>query len=204
MVQCPTAQSQQCCSAYCRTACHNQLTATAAVDNQSLVRVLVRAVASHLLQIMKPHSFLQQAHAGVRLPAAYEHFFNHRQEHYNLKQLLCSILGTKPLPSLACEGSDSADELKQAYAEAAADEPESSAAGEARAAAAASPQLLQSSPPDSKWVIFTSTTPDLNMGYVLPGGGCSHAFAKYCCASTSDGCHVCPHSDTCLSAAASR
>jgi len=141
MVQCPTAQSQQCCSAYCRTACHNQLTATAAVDNQSLVRVLVRAVASHLLQIMKPHSFLQQAHAGVRLPAAYEHFFNHRQEHYNLKQLLCSILGTKPLPSLACEGSDSADELKQAYAEAAADEPESSAAGEARAAAAASPQL---------------------------------------------------------------
>jgi len=182
----------------------NQLTATAAVDNQSLVRVLVRAVASHLLQIMKPHSFLQQAHAGVRLPAAYERFFNHRQEHYNLKQLLYSILGTKPLPSLACEGSDSADELKQAYAEAAADEPESSAAGEARAAAAASPQLLQSSPPESKWVIFTSTTPDLDMGYVLPGGGCSHAFAKYCCASTSDGCHVCPHSDTCLSAAASR
>ena len=36
----------------------NQLTATAAVDAQSLVRVLVRAVASHLLQIMKPHSFL--------------------------------------------------------------------------------------------------------------------------------------------------
>ncbi|KAL0055748.1 hypothetical protein WJX82_004037 [Trebouxia sp. C0006] len=155
----------------------NQLTATAAVDAQSLVRVLVRAVASHLLQIMKPHSFLQQAHTGVRLPAAYEHFFNNRQEHYNLKQLFCSILSTKPLPSLAFEGIDSADELTQAYAEAAADEPESSAAGEARAAAAASPhllqnspQLLQSSPPESKWVIFTSTTPDLDMGYVLPAG----------------------------------
>lgn len=158
----------------------NQLTATAAVDNQSLVRVLVRAVASHLLQIVKPHSFLQQAHAGVRLPAAYEHFFNHRQERYNLKQLLCSILSAKPLPSLAFEGINSADELTQAYAEAAADEPETSAAGEARAAAAASPQLLQSSPPESKWVIFTSTTPDLDMGYVLPGGNCSHAFAKQC------------------------
>lgn len=165
----------------------NQLTATAAVDAQSLVRVLVRAVASHLLQIMKPHSFLQQAHTGVRLPAAYEHFFNNRQEHYNLKQLFCSILSTKPLPSLAFEGIDSADELTQAYAEAAADEPESSAAGEDRAAAAASPhllqnspQLLQSSPPESKWVIFTSTTPDLDMGYVLPAGNCSHAFAKPC------------------------
>ncbi|DBB04141.1 TPA: hypothetical protein ACH3X1_013190 [Trebouxia sp. C0004] len=148
----------------------NQLTATAAVDAQSLVRVLVRAVSSHLLQIVKPHSFLQQAHAGVRLPAAYEEFFNHKQEHYNLKQLLCSILDTKPLPSLAFEGIRSADELQQAYAEAAADEPETSAAGEARAAAAASPQLLQSSPPESKWVICTSTTPDLDMGYVLPVG----------------------------------
>ena len=155
----------------------SQLTATAAVDNRSLVRVLVRAVASHLLQIMKPHSFLQQVHAGARLPAAYEHF-SHRQEHYNLKQLFCSILGSKPLPSLAFEGIDSADELKQAYAEAAADEPETSAAGEARAAAAALPQLLQSSSPESKWVIFTSTTPDLDMGYVLPAGDCSHAFAK--------------------------
>ncbi len=162
----------------------NQLTATAAVDAQSLVRVLVRAVASHLLQIVKPHSFLQQAHAGVCLPAAYEEFFNHKQEHYNLKQLFCRILGTEPLPSLAFEGIHSADELQQAYAEA-ADEPETSAAGEARAAAAAlpqllqnSPQLLQNSPPESKWVIFTSTTPDLDMGYVLPAGDCSHAFAK--------------------------
>ena len=148
----------------------NQLTASAAVDHQTLVRVLVRAVVTHLLQIMKPHTFLQQSQAGIRLPAAYEGFFNHRQEHYNLKGLFSTILGTSPLPNLAYEDVDSADELNQNRSQPAADEPETSAAGEHRAAAANRLQLLQSTPPQSKWVIFTTTTPDLDMGYVLPAG----------------------------------
>lgn len=147
----------------------NQLTASAAVDHQSLVQALVRAVVTHLLQIMKPHTFLQQAQAGVCLPAAYEDFFNHRQEHYNLKRLFSTILGTSPLPNLAYEDVDSADELNHTP-QPAADEPETSAAGEHRAAAANGLQVLQSTPPQSKWVIFTTTTPDLDMGYVLPAG----------------------------------
>lgn len=148
----------------------DQLTASAAVDRQSLVRVLVRAVVTHLLQIMKPHTFLQQSQAGIRLPAAYADFFNHRQEHYNLKRLFSIILGTSPIPNLAYEDSVSADELAQTHSELTADEPETSAAGEHRAAAANGLQLLQSTPPQSKWIIFTTTTPDLDMGYVLPAG----------------------------------
>jgi len=143
----------------------NQLTAT--VDHKSLVRVLVRAVVTHLLQIMKPHSFLQQAGSGACLPALYVHFYSHRQEHYNLKQLLSAILGTEPLPSLASEVMDAADVVE--HTDPAMDEPETSAAAEARAALM-HPQLLQSKPPQDKWVIFTSTTPDLDMGYVLPAG----------------------------------
>ena len=41
------------------------------VDRQTLVQELVRAVASRLLQIMKPHAFLLQTYAGMRLPPTY-------------------------------------------------------------------------------------------------------------------------------------
>ena len=140
------------------------------VDQQSLIRVLVRAVVTQLLQIMKPHAFLQQAHASVRLPALYESFYNHRQEHYNLKHLLADILGTDPLPSLAFEPMDLADGAKQGQSETAMTEPETSAAAEVRAAAAAQPALLQTRAPQNKWIIFTSTTPDLDMGYIIPAG----------------------------------
>ena len=148
----------------------------ATVDHQTLVQELVRAVASRLLQIMKPHAFLLQAYAGVRLPAAYEDFYLHRQEHYNLKQLLSAILSSHALPSLAFQAVGPASPTSQqreqshteAEAEAACDEPETSAAAEARAAAGCQAQVLQQSPPQSKWVIFTNTTPDLD--YILPAG----------------------------------
>ena len=141
-----------------------QLLAT--VDHQTLVQELVRAVASRLLQIMKPHAFLLQAYAGVRLPSAYEDFYLHRQEHYNLKQLLSAILSSHALPSLAFQDVEQAS--PDAKAEVACDEPETSAAAEARAAIDSQAQVLQQSPPQSKWVIFTNTTPDLD--YILPAG----------------------------------
>lgn len=69
------------------------------VDQQHLVQELVRAVASRLLQIMKPHVFLLQAYAGVRLPLAYEDFYLHKQEHQpqaasvsNSELILCLAL----------------------------------------------------------------------------------------------------------------
>lgn len=149
-----------------------QLLAT--VDHHTLVQELVRAVASRLLQIMKPHAFLLQAYAGVRLPPAYEDFYLHRQEHYNLKQLLSAILSSNALPSLAFKGVGQASPIGQqsvqshTEAEASCDKPETSAAAEARAAGGCQPQVLQQSPPQSKWVIFTNTTPDLD--YILPAG----------------------------------
>ena len=144
------------------------------VDHQALVQELVRAVASRLLQIMKPHAFLLQTYAGVRLPPAYEDFYLHKQEHYNLKQLLSAILSSHALPSLAfqAEGatstSPSTQQHAQLEAEPASDEPETSAAGEAGAAIGCQAQVLQPSLPHSKWVIFTNTTPDLD--YILPAG----------------------------------
>ena len=146
------------------------------VDHQTLVQELVRAVASRLLQIMKPHAFLLQAYAGVCLPPAYEDFYLHKQEHYNLKQLLSTILSTEALPSLAfqdvCTASTSSQQRAQAEAEAeteaALSESEISAAAEARAAVGCQAQVLQQSTPQSKWVIFTNTTPDLD--YILPAG----------------------------------
>lgn len=144
------------------------------VDHQALVQELVRAVASRLLQIMKPHAFLLQAYAGVRLPPAYEDFYLHRQEHYNLKQLLSAILSSHALPSLAFQAVGPASPTSHqhaqshAEAEAACDEAETSAAAEARAAAGCQAQVLQQSLPQSKWIIFTNTTPDLD--YILPAG----------------------------------
>ena len=155
---------------------------TAAVDHSSLVHTLVRAVATQLLQILKPHAFIQQAHAGTHLPASYEAFYTHEQEHYNLKQLLVTILGQGALPNLAC-GHNQA--VMHHASESMVDQPESSAAAEARSAAAevakaadaeaaaartTQSAVLESSPPQRKWVIFTSTTPDLDMGYILPSG----------------------------------
>ena len=148
----------------------------ATVDHQTLVQELVRAVASRLLQILKPHAFLLQTYAGVCLPPAYEDFYLHKQEHYNLKQLLSAILSTDALPSLAFQdvyaARTSSQKRAQTYAEAAteadSDEPETSAAAEARAAVGCQTQVLQQSPPQSKWVIFTNTTPDLD--YILPAG----------------------------------
>ena len=138
------------------------------VAHGALVRVLVRAVATNLLQIMKPHAFLQQAHAGVHLPASYEAFYSSDQEHYNLKQLLATILDNKPLPSLAF-AAECGDNAEEAFTDA----PESSAAAEARAvgaSTAAQAGLLERGPPSSKWIIFTCTTPDLDMGSILPAG----------------------------------
>ena len=123
------------------------------VDHDSLVRALVQAVAAQLLQLVKPHTFLQQVHAGVQLPQTYMDFYLHKQEHYNLKQLL-AMLGADALPQLC-----SASAISQ---------PESSAV--ATAAALEHDQILVSRPPQQKWVIFTCTTPDLEMGYVLPAG----------------------------------
>lgn len=136
------------------------------VDQQHLVQELVRAVASRLLQIMKPHVFLLQAYAGVRLPLAYEDFYLHKQEHYNLKQLLSAILRADPLPSLASQADESATSCFQV--EAGTDVPETSAAGEARAALGCQGPVLRQAPPRSKWVIFTSTTPELQ-SYVMEG-----------------------------------
>ena len=136
----------------------------ASVDQQHLVQQLVRAVASRLLQIMKPHAFLLQAYAGVRLPPAYEHFYLHSQEHYNLKQLLSAILSSQPLPSLAFQADGTATSSTQVGAS--AEEPETSAAGEARAAFGCQASVLQQTSPRSKWVIFTSTTPELQ-SYVV-------------------------------------
>jgi len=121
------------------------------VDHDSLVRALVQAVAAQLLQLVKPHTFLQQVHAGVQLPQTYTDFYLHKQEHYNLKQLL-AMLGADALPQL-CNASLTS-------------QPESSAA----AVALEHDQILLSRPPQQKWVIFTCTTPDLEMGYVLPAG----------------------------------
>lgn len=121
------------------------------IDHDNLVRALVQAVAAQLLQLVKPHTFLQQVHAGVQLPQSYMDFFLHKQEHYNLKQLL-AVLGADALPQL-CNASPTS-------------QPESSAA----AAALEYDQILVSRPPQQKWVIFTCTTPDLEMGYVLPAG----------------------------------
>ena len=50
------------------------------------------------------------------------------------------------------------------------DQAESSAAG-----AAAGQSVLLSKPAQQKWVIFTCTTPDLEMGYVLPAGKLNNA-----------------------------
>ena len=144
----------------------------ASMDQQRLVQELVRAVASRLLQIMKPHAFLLQAYTGVRLPPAYEDFYLHRQEHYNLKQLLSTVLSSQAVPSLAFQaaGPDEASSQQHAQVEAGSDEPETSAAGEARDSSQA--QILQHSPPQSKWVVFTNTTPDLD--YLLPAGELSY------------------------------
>lgn len=133
----------------------------ATVNQQHLVQEPVRAVASRLLQIMKPHAFLLQAYAGVRLPPAYEHFYLHTQEHYNLKQLLSAILSAQPLPSLACRDDGAATGSSQVEAST-EEEPETSAAGEAGAALGCGAPVLRQAPPRSKWVIFTSTTPELN------------------------------------------
>lgn len=151
------------------------------IEHGCLVQELVRAVATHLLQLMKPHAFLQQAHAGVHLPADYESFYCHQQPHYNLKQLLAAILGSSPLPSLA---SALRGDLASAALEPATDQPESSAAAEARASAgtdlpmpdAHRQRLLQPVLPSSKWVIFTSTLPDLDMGTIMPAGRLHSAY----------------------------
>ena len=127
------------------------------IDRESLVRALVRSVASQLLQLVRPHAFLQQVYAGLQLPQAYVDFYLHQQEHYNLKQLL-GLLGTDMLPELSFE-------IMQPVS----DQPESSAAAVA-AASAAGQRVLLKKPPQQKWVIFTCTTPDLEMGYVLPAG----------------------------------
>lgn len=141
----------------------NPLLAT--VHRQDLVQQLVRAVASRHLQIMKPHAFLLQAYAGVRLPPAYEHFYLHSQEHYNLKQLLSAFLSVQPLPSLAFQADGTATGSSQVEV-GVEEEPETSAAGEARAARGCQVPVLQQTPPRSKWIIFTSTTRELQ-SYVM-------------------------------------
>ena len=142
----------------------------ALVNYHPLVQELTRAVGSRLLQIMQPHAFLQQAYAGFRLPPDYEHYYFHKQEHYNLKQLLIGILSSDPLPSLAVNAPSS---HLQCQSETAMEEPETSAAAEAKAAAACGSHLLQRSSPQSKWVIFTSTTSDMDC--VLPTGNIAMA-----------------------------
>ena len=118
------------------------------VDHSTLVRSLVRAAASHLLQLVKPHALLQQVHAGLHLPEAYLDFYLHKQEHYNLKQLL-DIVNHNALPEFCLE--------------ALPDQPECSSA----AAEVEDQQVLLNRAPEQKWVIFTCTTPDLEM---VPAG----------------------------------
>ncbi len=135
-----------------------------AVDHDSLVRAVVRAVASQLLQLVKPHVFLQQMHGGVQLPEPYVDFYLHKQEHYNLKQLL-SALGAGVLP-----------EIHPEVVETLPDQPECSSA-----VSCEDQRVLLSRQTPQKWVLFTCTTPDLDMGYILPAGTVAASMSQCCC-----------------------